>query len=31
VVASIKYFFDEYEEHIRQHGCPYQQKNAAVA
>jgi len=31
VVASIKYFFDEYEEHIRQHGCPYQQNNAAVA
>ncbi len=31
VVASIKYFFDEYEEHIRQHGCPYQHKNAAVA
>jgi len=31
VVASIKYFFDEYEEHIRQHGCPYQHRNAAVA
>jgi NADH-quinone oxidoreductase subunit F len=32
IVASIKYFFDEYEEHIRQHGCPYARgATAAVA
>jgi NADH-quinone oxidoreductase subunit F len=23
IVASIKYFVDEYEKHIRNHGCPY--------
>jgi NADH-quinone oxidoreductase subunit F len=23
IVASVKYFFDEYEEHIRQRGCPF--------
>jgi hypothetical protein len=32
VVASIGYFFDEYEEHIRQRGCPFDRKTAeAVA
>ncbi|MBV9281660.1 MAG: NADH-quinone oxidoreductase subunit NuoF [Chloroflexi bacterium] len=24
IVASLKYFIDEYEEHIRQRGCPYE-------
>lgn len=31
IVASIKYFFDEYEEHIRQRHCPYKSAAAAVA
>lgn len=31
IVASIKYFYDEYEEHIRTGRCPYQTKAAAVA
>jgi NADH-quinone oxidoreductase subunit F len=31
IVASIKYFYDEYEEHVRQGGCPYQSAAAAVA
>jgi NADH-quinone oxidoreductase subunit F len=29
IVASIKYFHDEYEEHIRLHGCPHALKRAA--
>lgn len=24
IVASVKYFFDDYEEHIRLRGCPFQ-------
>ena len=32
IVATIKYFFDDYEEHIRQRGCPYHPRSAeAVA
>lgn len=31
VVASIKYFYDEYEQHIVQQGCPYQTAATAVA
>ncbi|MGH2441876.1 MAG: NADH-quinone oxidoreductase subunit NuoF [Chloroflexota bacterium] len=32
IVASIKYFFDDYEEHVRLHGCPYRIKSeTAVA
>lgn len=31
IVASIKYFFDEYEEHIRARGCPYMHRATAVA
>jgi NADH-quinone oxidoreductase subunit F len=32
IVASVKYFFDEYEEHIRQHNCPFAPgASAAVA
>jgi NADH-quinone oxidoreductase subunit F len=31
IVASIKYFYDEYEEHIRQRGCPYARATVAVA
>ncbi len=30
IVASLKFFFDEYEEHIRIHGCPYQLKSAVA-
>ena len=29
IVASIKYFHDDYEEHIRIGGCPYAPKRAA--
>jgi NADH-quinone oxidoreductase subunit F len=31
IVASVKYFYDEYEEHIRFHACPYARKAQAVA
>lgn len=31
IVASIKYFYDEYEQHIRQRGCPYHSAATAVA
>ncbi len=31
IVASVKYFYDEYEEHIRSHACPYALKVRAVA
>jgi NADH-quinone oxidoreductase subunit F len=31
VVASIKYFYDEYVEHIRERRCPYAGAVAAVA
>jgi len=31
IVASLKYFFDEYEEHIRLRACPYANQAAAVA
>jgi NADH-quinone oxidoreductase subunit F len=31
IVASVKYFYDEYEEHIRSHACPYTRKVQAVA
>lgn len=31
ITASIKYFYDEYEEHIRQRGCPFEKKDVAVA
>lgn len=31
IVASIKYFYDEYEQHILQGGCPYHHAAAAVA
>jgi NADH-quinone oxidoreductase subunit F len=31
IVASVKYFYDEYEEHIRSHACPYTQRARAVA
>jgi NADH-quinone oxidoreductase subunit F len=31
IVASIKYFYDEYEQHIVQQGCPYHPAAAAVA
>lgn len=30
IVASLKYFYDDYEEHIRQRGCPHRAA-AAVA
>jgi NADH-quinone oxidoreductase subunit F len=30
IVASIKHFFDDYEEHIRQRGCPHQRKSAVA-
>ena len=30
IVASIKYFYDEYVEHIRQQGCPYTRTAAAA-
>jgi NADH-quinone oxidoreductase subunit F len=31
IVASIKYFYDEYEQHIVQQGCPYHPAATAVA
>lgn len=31
IVASVKYFYDDYEEHIRSHACPYAQRARAVA
>ncbi|HEX6507755.1 MAG TPA: NADH-quinone oxidoreductase subunit NuoF, partial [Chloroflexota bacterium] len=31
IVASVKYFYDEYEAHIRSHACPYRQRSRAVA
>ena len=31
IVASIKYFYDEYEQHILQRGCPYHSAASAVA
>jgi len=31
IVASIKYFYDEYEEHIRRRACPHISATAAVA
>ena len=31
IVATVKYFYDEYEEHIRSRACPYAPANAAVA
>ncbi|MGH2448774.1 MAG: NADH-quinone oxidoreductase subunit NuoF [Chloroflexota bacterium] len=31
IVASIKYFYDEYDEHIRQRACPYLGRAANVA
>jgi NADH-quinone oxidoreductase subunit F len=31
IVASIKYFYDEYEQHILQRGCPYHPAETAVA
>ncbi len=31
IVASIKYFYDEYAEHIRLRACPYQSAITAVA
>lgn len=30
IVASIKYFLDEYEEHIRLHRCPFERQPAAA-
>jgi NADH-quinone oxidoreductase subunit F len=30
IVASIKYFYDEYVDHIRQQGCPYARAAAAA-
>ncbi len=30
IVASLKYFFDEYEEHIRLRGCPYHLTSAVA-
>jgi NADH-quinone oxidoreductase subunit F len=31
IVASVKYFYDDYEEHIRSHACPHARKALAVA
>jgi NADH-quinone oxidoreductase subunit F len=31
IVASIKYFYDEYEQHIHRRGCPYSSPTEAVA
>jgi NADH-quinone oxidoreductase subunit F len=31
IVASIKYFYDEYEQHVLQRGCPYHSTARAVA
>jgi NADH-quinone oxidoreductase subunit F len=31
IVASLKYFYDEYEEHIRSHACPYRVGTRAAA
>ncbi len=31
IVASVKYFYDEYEEHIRSQACPYAHQARAVA
>jgi NADH-quinone oxidoreductase subunit F len=31
IIASIKHFYDEYEQHIHQRGCPYHAAAAAVA
>lgn len=30
IVATIKYFYDEYEEHIRRRGCPLQARSAVA-
>jgi NADH-quinone oxidoreductase subunit F len=31
IVASVKYFYQEYEQHILERACPYQKRPAAVA
>jgi len=31
VVASVKYFYDEYQEHVHRRGCPFKGRASAVA
>jgi len=31
IVASVKYFYEEYEQHILEGACPYEKRAAAVA
>ena len=31
IVASVKYFYEEYEQHILERACPYERRAAAVA